>query len=200
LWITVLAFFCSFLFVAIGYDFYRYGLEATVLRVVRPHGVWVELEREWVVKDHGPLTLGGWLPLLVRDTPQLTKRLRLPDLPATTPGVVRLAIDSEHDGATVVLRLNDGPWLKFNLRRGLQWIDVGGVTAATASRFTVQAQCDSPTVWFMVDAQRAYGRTHAVVRDRAAPPGEWVVELSLAKPSPLPPASPSSAPKEPPHE
>jgi hypothetical protein len=197
--LATLVYLACLVFVTVGYDLYRYGAEATVLRLVRPNGVRVALEHVWLVKDHGPLTLGGWLPVPVRDTPQLSKTLRLPDLPGETAAAVRVAVNSQGP-ADLDLRLNDQPWQRFTVQRGLQWIELRGLTAATAGRFTVQAHCDVPTVWFMVDAQRRYGRSQLVVRDQPAPPGEWVVELHLDKLSAAPPTSPSPPPQEPPHE
>ena len=37
-----------------GYDAYRHGWEASVMRVVRPNGVVQDFPDLWAAKDHGP--------------------------------------------------------------------------------------------------------------------------------------------------
>ena len=49
-----------FLIVSFGYDIYRYGWEAKVMRTVRPQGVQLDFRDKDIFMDHGPEKFGSW--------------------------------------------------------------------------------------------------------------------------------------------
>lgn len=170
------------LFVAAGFDVYRYGWEAQVMRLVRPRGVAVRLADRLVVKDHGPLSFGGWTALRPG---AIRKQFRLPP-GVTMPAAprLRLAITSP-EGAAIAIAAPDTPAPIRTVAPGLQWlewepprsawtVDDRTVTIAFALR-----PADPRPAVMLIDLQRDYGRT-ADPQGRIA--GELVAELVLPAP------------------
>ena len=70
----------AFFVVGYGFDLYRGFWEKEVIRLVRPHGVRLFFNDKTVVKDHGPVTFGGWIASPMNKTGRVTKDFVLRNL------------------------------------------------------------------------------------------------------------------------
>lgn len=178
----------AFLVVCAGYDLYRFGWESRIMRLVRPNGVQVQLAHEWVVRDTGPLTFGGWSPQPLKSRMRVEKRLCLPDGDLSLKNArVRLAVSSQH-GASLRFFPPDGkesPREK-SISSGLRWIEMPLFPGSLKKdgrqvllRFILESESDSDSVPFLLlDVQRDYGRTRI---NNQLVPAELLVELRLPR-------------------
>lgn len=76
----ILAMLCGYFVVYQAYGLYRMVLEPRVMKVARPHGIWLDDpgNGKKVVYDHGPRQLGGWLSYPIQEGMRMRKRLILP--------------------------------------------------------------------------------------------------------------------------
>jgi len=70
----------SFVFINFGYDFYRYKLEAGVMRVVRPNGVVSPLDDKLLIMDNGPFSFGSWQTVELKENVPIIKKFSLPEV------------------------------------------------------------------------------------------------------------------------
>lgn len=67
----------AFLFVNFGYDYYRYALEASVLRTIQPNGVLSDLDKELLIKDNGPQSFGSWGSIEMNENDSIVKQFSI---------------------------------------------------------------------------------------------------------------------------
>ncbi len=178
----------AFATVAWGYDTYRYNFEAAMVRRVRPHGVHLRISNRVVVKDHGPLTFGGWTPVDTASVDYLEKTFILArETTLAENAVVRLAVYNAAGPAAVRIAAHpkDMPPPQtisaITVPSGLQWIDLPvllrqlprGYDAVT---LVFDMQQLAPGTAVLIDQQRIYDRTvRRPLQDGIF--GELVVEL-----------------------
>jgi 4-amino-4-deoxy-L-arabinose transferase-like glycosyltransferase len=163
----------AFVVVAMGFDAYRYGWESRVMAIIRPDGMTIELPHETLIKDNGPLSFGGWLPLPLNEPRTILKTLTSGT--AGGQAAIRLAVSAERQ-ATVKISGTE-----HTLKPGINWLTIpadqltpslsGGQTT-----FTILVGQASAPAYIFVDSQRQYGRT--TINGQPAD-GELVVELHI---------------------
>lgn len=199
----------STLFVRDGFTLYADGLEPHVIRLVRPHGVVVASEGTLLLYDHGPMSLGGWMPLemgpgglhLVKDfhipkqalaMPRVFAAVSLPLLnSAGTPvrASVRLQGKPAGEGQVEVRATPGIQWTQFHLG------ELTPITGRVRVEMTLVPENTETPVAVVVDTHRNYGRT-AVSGDRGAAreiPAESCLELTLSGTPPAAAAVPGRA-------
>lgn len=164
--------------VAGGFDLYRSGLEASVMRVARPDGIQVELQHEWLVKDHGPMSYGGWEMVPLHQVQTLTKTFALPGsvqpLASSAAPYLRLPVTAS-GGGTLLVSVAGQPPTEHPLERGLQWLRINSELPIDWEAVTLEfGYRGMGEVGLIFDRQRDYGRTEGG-------PSEWVVELRIPK-------------------
>ena len=193
----------ALLVVGAGYDVYRYGCEAAVLRLARPHGVRVDLGDRAHYMDNGPYSFGGWtpVPLAAGATVRVRKELAVQERAAPTYTVRLPVLARAPVTLTVGAGVNGEAWRgavevkpPAPLNDPAQWVVLTLPAAAFAPipgglaldlALTVPAGT-SPAPLLVVDTQRVYGRTSwpsgtAVPAGVSAPAGELVLHLEVPK-------------------
>jgi len=67
----------AFLFVNFGYDYYRYNLEASVLRIIQPNGIFSPLDKKLLIKDNGPQSFGSWGSVEIIENDSIIKKFSI---------------------------------------------------------------------------------------------------------------------------
>ncbi len=181
-------------FVGFGYNIYRLGWEARVMRLARPHGVRLDLPDRQVVKDHGPYPFGGWALVKLAGlevTKSFVSRTPLADfrrvvlrvavlvseptdlsLTVLTPG--QISPPGSRDFTVAPDPRQPGPetWLQLELPPGSYVYNADG-RVSVSFRLDQRRGAEAMTI---IDTQRDYGRTQL---NAPAPRGELVAELNL---------------------
>ena len=182
--------FVAFLTVGYGFDIYRGFWEKDVIRLVRPSGVRLVFNDKTLVKDHGPVTFGGWITQPMHETHRVAKDLVLADLdwegrnllirfPVSSPRQTSflLSIDCMSDrGPDQIqkeIKVDPGfQWVRFAIDTKCAHV-IDGIMTLTLNFAT---QLDVVGLYF--DSQRQYGRTriNGNIDDGL---GEMVLELVI---------------------
>ncbi|QSH42301.1 glycosyltransferase family 39 protein [Lentisphaerota bacterium ZTH] len=142
-----------------SYDLYRGYVEASVMTWVRPNGVRVELAPEKTMYlDNGPLTFGGWKPLLLSSGTRISKRFEIEKgTPETSKADFELSLLFAKPGE-VIVELN-GKRFSFksehmgiiSRRFGIPFNNTGLVELVILGK--------TGDIYCLLDQQRIYGRT-----------------------------------------
>lgn len=172
-----------------GYDCYRLVGEAPVMRLVRPHGVQVDLGDRWLLMDNGPFSFGGWAP---GESPPALARVKktfvFPPEWAGIPSraILRLPLLGD-PGRTVRVWLGERDLGTYPVPPPAPIVDAQRWLAVELPPEALPALAQARQVTLtvsgpiIVDTQRHYGRT---TMDGVAAAGELVAHLELAKPAP----------------
>jgi 4-amino-4-deoxy-L-arabinose transferase-like glycosyltransferase len=165
-------------FVCIGFDAYTSTYESTVIRLVRPNGVVVQLPDRIVLKDHGPLTFGQWgagggvafdKTFVLPDDVEL----RSPQIRFAIMGAEKITIDGVE---TVAMADMQGiNWVTYDLQPSNYDVAVDGKSVVVRVAASSSAQ---PPATVIVDFRRDYGRSRYSTTDEH---GEVVAELILQR-------------------
>jgi len=174
----------AFLLVCAGFDLYSIGWEPTVLRIVRPNGVEVVLPDRVIVKDHGPLSFGGWASYPIRSELTVEKTFVLSAIPVDaatwrvrlalgltgTPSAELPSVNVNSQTLTVVPDGQGIGWVTYPLR-------AADYLMLDERTLRVRLRCSpatSPGMALIFDVKRKYGRTECASE---VPDGELVIEL-----------------------
>lgn len=176
-----------------AYDFYRYKLEAAVMRSVRPHGVHELLSNgRMMYLDNGPMTFGDWKPLQLPPQIRITKKF---DVQAGGDGKTaefELSLFSENAG-TVALSVN-GARYDFVFNEG-GWTTRLIPLPRPSDTVELILLSMNDGIFCRVDYQRDYGRT---LINGEPFPGELVCRLFISEPQAARPVEDKpAAPKSP---
>ncbi len=190
---AVIMFMSCVAFVGFGYDAYRYGCEAAVVRYVRPHGVCVELLDRYTLKDSGPFPFGGWQSVeLPAGEPALrVRKLLAPGsrILAEGPLAVRLPIFSQRS-CLIAVRSGSAEHCRIRVEPGLKWIEYPlppeqseplriRLRQGDSLKLELSIAREGPaSAYCFFDGQRTYGRTDV---SSAQAYGEMVIELVIFK-------------------
>jgi 4-amino-4-deoxy-L-arabinose transferase-like glycosyltransferase len=174
----------AFLLVCVGFDLYSIGWESTVLRIVRPNGVEVVLPDRVIVKDHGPLSFGGWTSYPIRSELTVEKTFALSAIPvdaATWRVRLALGLASVSSGELPSIKVNSQTLTAVPDGQGIGWVTyplrAADFLMLDERTLRVRLLCSpatSPGVALVFDTKRKYGRTECASE---VPDGELVIEL-----------------------
>ena len=186
---------CSTAFFIVGYafDLYRGFWEKKMVRLVRPHGVQLVFNDKTVVKDHGPITFGGWITNPIKKTGRITKEFVLTNLNWKNRDLfIRFLVFSSKQTSFLLSSecMNNNVQGKnheerINVSPGYQWVlfaihphctKVEDDLMTLAFNFDDPQSDDSLGLYF--DSQRDYGRTR-INGNMDSGLGEMVVELVI---------------------
>ena len=193
------SFLLAALVVGWGYDLYRYGWEARVLRWVRPTGsqlVEAERRQAWW---YGPMSFGGWQPVALPSGMPVTLTWQPPPLAANEPVILRFPVLSDGAGSLAIQAGSAAPEVLTlarltNLLEPAQWttITLPPPTPGQPYSLTFTARPNSGNLQLVLDTQRDYGATQWAALPTAPPPGEWVARAAQSRlqisTNPAPPA------------
>ena len=176
-----------FLIVGFGFDIYRGFWEKHIIQLVRPNGVQLVLGSKIIIKDHGPITFGGWNAELMLGVQKVTKNFIVKHGQEFQTIMIRFPVFSpERTSFNLEIHCSDSPEAKEGgkiiVNPGFQWVEQS-ISFTDCSRkkdgrvqlsLTFQTQSDKLNLYF--DSQRFYNRTeiNGAVDSGV---GEMVVEL-----------------------
>ncbi len=184
----------SYLVVAWGYDLYRSQLEPIIIRWVRPQGVQLDLADQFLIKDHGPQSFGGWQPIELKSGDDWTKFLILPQAIMNNeilynPTIRLLILSQEQTNIQCILNLEGTDNIRvdshFDLSPGLNWREIKTenlVMYLVEPRLAINFFFPSITseIYLVFDTQRWYNRTTVNGKVNTLD-GELIVELVIDK-------------------
>lgn len=198
------AFCCAYLLVCLASPLYAAHGEKTMLRLVRPYGVVLPMERLILCHDHGAGgAYSGWARFdLPGEGCRLMKEIRLPHLPGVDlrrrAVVMRLPVLAPEGGRLRITSLLQGKTRHdgaFDLKAGGQitplFLDLGEL-APVPDRIRVEVTLtpEGGAVATLMDTHRDYGRTVLFTPDGKAQRlhAEWCAEIVLLPPGAASPA------------
>ncbi len=163
-----------------SYDFYRDNLEATIMRMVRPHGTLVsgcgKLDERF---DYGPFTFGGWSENNLESSMVISKEFAT--TPDTESGEVEWSILTISPGNLIVKVNNDKAQTLEVSKAGLNKLII---PVKPQKEISIEVLRINGEHQLLYDRQRNYNRSAL----NATPlKGEWIMRLRT------PPVSNSSA-------
>ena len=192
--IRLFPFVAGTLLTCVGYQAYRLGWEALIMRIARPNGVQLTFPEKQTLKDHGPVQFGGWEPLQVQGA-TIKKTLVALDTDSIQNASrinLRLFVVSPQKD-TLILTIK-GTTFEQQVASGQEWVELElqpdsfDYETENPKRLTVEMSLKSLTgapFFIYIDKQRDYQRS---IVDTTPADGELVIEAELfvdQKPSKL---------------
>ncbi len=170
----------SLFIVVFSYDIYRMCIEPGLMRYIRPSGTVTEVgPGRILVKDHGPITFGGWRAAGLREGDRIVKHFAVPE---QTAGPATFAIPLIWAGPGAAILQVDGKSVEIESKNAGRFVhefelgkDFDGKVTLLFSRINADISC-------ILDGQRNYGRTMV---NGDSPRMELVCSLYLEK-QPMP--------------
>ena len=163
----------SFVFVCFAYQAYRLGWEARVIKIVRPDGIRIIDEQTHMIKDHGPLAFGGWVPVTTNPIKRIRKVFAIEKQDADRSGTIRLAVLATEGGKITV---NNQPYT-VQKSNSIQWITIETGISSTGNQAVFDAAISfEGEIYLFQDLQRDYGRTEI---NSISIDAELVIELLI---------------------
>ena len=178
------------LIVGYGFDVYRVFWEKHVMKLVRPNGVQLILGQKATVKDHGPMTFGGWLTQSMHNSQRVTKEFVMPKrIEKGAKTYIRFPLFSPEGAsfslATIDVKSNELQNDEHHIvvEPGHQWVEHiinvdGFQSEGNIVKIDLGFKTPSDKLKLYFDSQRFYGRTRIngnVDKDL----GEMVVEFII---------------------
>lgn len=152
-----------------GYDFYRYGLESSVHRWIRPDGIeLIRADGSRCRFDYGPRTFGGWRPWTL--TPGMRLEKQFARLGNGECGQLIWTVLSTGPGELLVSVNGAAPELR-QLKRGANRLEFAA-SAGEGGWVVVDVLKARNGMLSLLDMQRDYGRSR---RDGIPEAGEWIM-------------------------
>ena len=179
----------TYIIVGYGFDMYRVFLERHVVRLAQPNGVQLMFDKKSIIKDHGPITFGGWVTQPMQGLSRVTKEFVIPrsfEMGATAS--IRFPVLSpEPTTFWLTTKVADDNRLQNEARitvaPGVQWVEHEINCAHRKDHEKiVKLDCifktESDNVNLYFDSQRFYARTtvDGRVNDEL---GEMVIDLVI---------------------
>lgn len=171
---AMFVFFCLTFF---AYDFYRYHMEADVLRFVRPHGTKISINNhEDMVLDNGPMTFGGWNYVCFRPNVPVRKKFKGVDGKGYKSVTLSVRMIWETPGEATFLV--NGRRFKVSEGKGGLMDQKFAIPFPENEFISIKLESANTRVFYYIDIQRNYGRTF--IGD-FQPPGELVCRAVFSR-------------------
>lgn len=141
-----------------AYDFYRTNLEASIIRLTRPHGIKVKMSaNSYMLLDNGPMTFGGWRIMPLTTAISVNKIFK--DLPKgkITSIKLELPLIAASAGSAVIAINDKNDYITF-LKPGMQKFTFN-LAPSSAGNITLHFIGGTTDISVITDYQRNYGRT-----------------------------------------
>ena len=180
--------FCL-VFVGFGFSSYRNYWEKIVIRLVRPNGVVLHLGNNASVKDHGPVTFGGWEAMPIESEISIVKQFYFPNSEQQSSlYTVRFPLYSPTNSSIKInfsKKRNPNPdqIIHVKIKQGLNWIEQKVdsnqlVIKDDQLELNTRIKVISGEISLIFDNQRDYQRTKVVGQNKNSY-GEWVISLLI---------------------
>ncbi len=167
----------SAVIVNFAFEAYRGHLEVFVMRWVRPDGVRVRLADRTVLRDNGPHSFGGWIPVEVPESgPPLTVRKEYVTKPGDS-GTMTGRDNGDRAGGG-----NGSPALRF-----VVLAPAGGTLELQSGGIRQVAVVPAGLKWLAWEGIPVSGTASSGRPDAASPPAGTTVEISLRRAGPSEP-------------
>ena len=167
----------SLIVVNFGYDIYRYSLEASIMKIVRPNGVISPMNDKLLVMDNGPLSFGSWRSVELKQGIPVVKTFSVPDAyKKEKTAIFRIELLWQLPGKAE-LEIN-GKSFVFKESAPIRKIYEFPIPPEEFEKITIIPRKMDCRIFILIDFQRDYSRTTLNGKN---PGGELVSQMILTE-------------------